>query len=227
MLTYVLYRGVKKPIDDLAPRAQRLSEGNLEMDQPTKLVPETAKMSDALNEAIRNIDQLKSQADALALGELSHPALQRALPGRLGSSLFHSVVRVSDLQQRLAHDATHDSLRSHGVRVALDNFGTGYTTISQLGRVPVDIPKIDQSFLLSNDIVADRATVTGLVVNVAHSMGMVAVAEEQAHYALLSAIGCDMAQGYYIARPMPSEEVPPWLNNWRATTANRTAFAPA
>ena len=122
-----------------------------------------------------------------------------------------SVVKHPDL----ARDELNE-LRSNGVKTALDDFGTGYTSIAQLGGVAIDILKIDRSLLVSEDGHPDRGPVIGLVVDVAHRMGMTVVAEGVEvgpHLQLLSSLGCDMAQGYYVARPMPGEDVPDWLRS--------------
>ena len=91
--TVLLYRGVRDPMRDIAGRARRFSEGDFSIPGRVRLPAEVAEVSAVLDDAIRNFDQLKSQADALAAGELSNPALKQAVPGKLGTSLFHSVTR--------------------------------------------------------------------------------------------------------------------------------------
>ncbi|MFZ5580330.1 MAG: sensor domain-containing protein [Pseudomonadota bacterium] len=99
-----------------------------------------------------------------------------------------------------------DQLRAMGMKVALDDFGTGYSALSYLKKFEIDILKIDRSFV--RDIVedpSDRAIVESIIL-MAKRLGIKLVAEgvethEQAE--LLAAAGCDMAQGYFFARPMP------------------------
>lgn len=101
-------------------------------------------------------------------------------------------------------------LRDLGVRIALDDFGTGYSSLSYLRRYPFDKIKIDQSFV--RDVVADPATqviIKGMV-DIAKAMKMDVVAEgiEDPHsLQLLSELGCDIGQGYYLFEPMSPEQL--------------------
>jgi diguanylate cyclase (GGDEF)-like protein len=96
--------------------------------------------------------------------------------------------------------------REAGIRIALDDFGTGHSSLTLLRRLPIDIVKIDRSFV--QNIVtcrADRAIVAGAI-NLAHDLGLCVVAEgveTEAHRDLLASLACDQAQGYLFARPMP------------------------
>jgi diguanylate cyclase (GGDEF)-like protein len=105
-----------------------------------------------------------------------------------------------------------------GIGFALDDFGTGYSSLTYLKRLPVKVLKIDQSFVhdMLNDP-EDLAIVVG-VLGLARAFGRQAIAEgaeTRAHCRLLLQIGCDLAQGYGIARPMPSAQVVAWVANWR------------
>ncbi|WP_049821171.1 putative bifunctional diguanylate cyclase/phosphodiesterase [Kineococcus radiotolerans] len=96
-------------------------------------------------------------------------------------------------------------LRAIGVRIAIDDFGTGYTSFGQLARVPVDVLKIDKSFVDSDD--PRTVELVRLVVGAARSFGLGVVAEgveqaEQVH--ALRATGCDTVQGFYFSRPVPA-----------------------
>ncbi|SFD71698.1 EAL domain-containing protein [Massilia yuzhufengensis] len=97
-------------------------------------------------------------------------------------------------------------LKRLGVRLAVDDFGTGYSGLACLRRFPIDVLKLDRSFLLPAD---DNATTVDFVkafVDMAHALGMAVVAEGvETPEALdfLRAARCDQAQGYYLARPMP------------------------
>jgi EAL domain-containing protein (putative c-di-GMP-specific phosphodiesterase class I) len=105
-----------------------------------------------------------------------------------------------------------------GIGFALDDFGTGYSSLTYLKRLPVEVLKIDQSFV--HDMLSDPedlAIVEG-VLGLAKAFGRRAIAEgaeTPAHCRLLLQIGCDLAQGYGIARPMPSAQVDAWVANWR------------
>jgi diguanylate cyclase (GGDEF)-like protein len=101
------------------------------------------------------------------------------------------------------------SLREIGVRVAIDDFGTGYTSIGQLSRLPVDVLKIDRSFVSSPD--AGHADLVRLLISAAHSFSLGVVAEgveEDTQLSVLLAASCDAAQGYLFARPVPADDLP-------------------
>jgi diguanylate cyclase (GGDEF)-like protein/PAS domain S-box-containing protein len=105
-----------------------------------------------------------------------------------------------------------------GVDFALDDFGTGYSSLTYLKHLPVTLIKIDQSFVsgLLNDT-EDLAILEG-VVGLAHAFKRQVIAEGMetpAHGRRLLALGCELAQGYGIARPMPAAEVPQWLIHWQ------------
>ncbi|WP_218942702.1 EAL domain-containing protein [Rhodoferax sp. BLA1] len=104
-----------------------------------------------------------------------------------------------------------------GVSFALDDFGTGYSSLTYLKRLPAQVLKIDQSFVRDMlDDPEDRAIVEG-VLGLARAFGREAVAEgaeTAAHCRLLLRVGCDLAQGYGIARPMPADAVLNWVEGW-------------
>jgi diguanylate cyclase (GGDEF)-like protein/PAS domain S-box-containing protein len=105
-----------------------------------------------------------------------------------------------------------------GVTIALDDFGTGYSSLSYLRRLPVDILKIDQSFV--HDMLDNPEDLTILegILALTKAFRRKAVAEgvETAdHGLMLLRLGCQIAQGYGIARPMPATELLDWMKNWR------------
>jgi diguanylate cyclase (GGDEF)-like protein len=106
--------------------------------------------------------------------------------------------------------AALSTLRSFGVRVALDDFGTGYSSLSRLDRLPVDIVKIDRSFVMALPPDTTRAPLVAAIIAMAGAMGMQVVAEgiEAPHQArLLETLGCDEGQGYWLGRPLPAHQV--------------------
>ncbi|MFC7459626.1 putative bifunctional diguanylate cyclase/phosphodiesterase [Hydrogenophaga defluvii] len=113
---------------------------------------------------------------------------------------------------------TIERLYALGVRVSIDDFGTGYSSLSYLQRLPAQFIKIDQSFvrdMLSSD--TDRALVQAIV-GLAKAFGREAVAEgveTHEHAAVLGAMGCDIVQGYGIARPMPAADLLAWVSGYR------------
>jgi EAL domain-containing protein (putative c-di-GMP-specific phosphodiesterase class I) len=117
-----------------------------------------------------------------------------------------------------------------GVRWALDDFGTGYSTLTYLKRLPVQVLKIDRSFVLNmlNDA-QDRAIVEG-VISLARTFDCVAVAEgveTPAQARMLLDMGCEIGQGAGIALPMPATEVAGWISEWRGLFALSSAPAGA
>jgi EAL domain-containing protein (putative c-di-GMP-specific phosphodiesterase class I) len=95
-------------------------------------------------------------------------------------------------------------LKRLGIRLALDDFGTGYSSMSYLRRLPIDILKIDQSFIADIDHVITGGAVVEAVTNLAHALGLSVTAEgieTQRQSNEVRAIGCDSAQGFFYARP--------------------------
>jgi diguanylate cyclase (GGDEF)-like protein/PAS domain S-box-containing protein len=119
-----------------------------------------------------------------------------------------------------------------GVSFALDDFGTGYSSLSYLKRLPVHFLKIDQTFV--HDMLNDSEDLTLLegVLGLANAFRREAVAEgveTVEHGLMLLRLGCELAQGYGIARPMPGSELPVWTADWRPDPrwANVSPVAPA
>lgn len=101
---------------------------------------------------------------------------------------------------------TLTALRSHGVTVSLDDFGTGFSSLAYLRRFPVDQLKIDRSFIDPLGSSTADAEIVRMIVDLAHLLGMEVVGEgveSQDQARILTALGCDLAQGYVFARPQP------------------------
>jgi len=99
-------------------------------------------------------------------------------------------------------------LRRMGVKVSMDDFGTGQSSLGYLKRLPIDVVKIDRSFVQEVATNPDYAAIAGAVVAMAHSMGLRVVAEgvettEQLHF--LRKMNCDEVQGYFLAPPVPPD----------------------
>jgi diguanylate cyclase (GGDEF)-like protein/PAS domain S-box-containing protein len=127
-------------------------------------------------------------------------------PHRLCLEITESVF-MDDIEQ--ATD-TLLALKRLGVRLAIDDFGTGYSSLSYLGRYPVDVLKIDRSFI--SGLASDPAAmvIVSAAVNLAHALGLSVVAEgveTEDELITLRALRCDRAQGYYWSRPRPAQEL--------------------
>jgi EAL domain-containing protein (putative c-di-GMP-specific phosphodiesterase class I) len=156
----------------------------------------------------------------------------RALGGKLEIEVLETAALVD-----VAHTSSLlERCRKLGVRFALDDFGTGYSTLSYLKRLPVDVLKIDRSFVHNMlDDRQDLAIVEG-VIGLARTFDCTVVAEgveTAAQARLLLDLGCDIGQGHGIAVPMPASEVTGWMQNYRGpftltqATTPPTVVAPA
>ncbi|HBF28769.1 bifunctional diguanylate cyclase/phosphodiesterase, partial [Rhizobium sp.] len=127
------------------------------------------------------------------------------------------------LETTLLEDLSEVSKRikactDQGVSFALDDFGIGYSSLSYFSRLPVKVVKIDQSFIRGILSSPDDLALVQSTVSMAHSIGRKVVAEgvETLEHALpLIACGCDYAQGFGIARPMPAADMAAWIRGWR------------
>jgi hypothetical protein len=105
-----------------------------------------------------------------------------------------------------------------GVRFSLDDFGTGYSSLTYLKRLPADLLKIDQSFVIDMIADSDDFVIVEGIVGLAKAFGRKVLAEGVetiSHGELLLALGCELGQGYGIARPMPADDVTAWVHQWR------------
>ena len=101
-------------------------------------------------------------------------------------------------------------LHELGVQIAIDDFGTGFSSLGQLRRFPVDMIKVDRSFVQGVEHDARDAAITANLVSLAHALGLVAIAEgieTDGQLTSVRDIGCDLAQGFLFARPVPPEEM--------------------
>jgi len=166
-----------------------------------------------------NIGSLQLQQPGFVAGLGALLARHAGLPPRclemeiLETSALQDIAQVSDVMQ---------ACQALGVRFALDDFGTGYSSLAYLKRLPAEQIKIDQSFV--RDMLVDEedlAIVKG-VIGLAQAFGREVIAEGVetiAHGTLLLGLGCELAQGYGIARPMPAQELPGWVARWRPDAA--------
>ncbi len=126
--------------------------------------------------------------------------------GTLEIELTESVI----MQNAPAAVNTLEKLHSMGVRLSIDDFGTGYSSLSYLKRFPIDVLKIDQTFVRDITTDADDAAIVRAIITMALSLGIEVIAEGVENIAqleFLRAQGCHMVQGYYFSRPQPADIV--------------------
>ena len=116
------------------------------------------------------------------------------------------------------------ALRQLGVRIAIDDFGVGYSSLARLKDLPLDLLKIDRSFVANLPQGNTDRAVAELIVRLASSLDMATVAEGVETIEQLRSVidlGCDQAQGYLFASPMTMTRVPGWLERWRGQDRQR------
>ena len=147
--------------------------------------------------------------------ELDAPAFAGRVAGILADTgLSPHCLHLEITETALAHDprrfidALHD-LRRSGLRLALDDFGTGHSTLAHVQRLPVQVLKIDRTFVATLGTEANGSAIADNVLSLARSLDLRIVAEgvEEAHQAaILRTLGCDLVQGYLYGRPVAAEQ---------------------
>jgi len=142
---------------------------------------------------------------------MAHPSIE---PARLELEILETsaLLDVRQVGQVLT------ACRQLGMSCALDDFGTGYSSLSYLKRLPAQVLKIDQSFVRDMlDDPDDLAILEGVLglANAFHRQAIAEGVESVEHGVMLLQLGCELAQGYGIARPMPAEDLPAWAGQWK------------
>ncbi|MEK9133499.1 MAG: EAL domain-containing protein, partial [Pseudomonadota bacterium] len=133
-------------------------------------------------------------------------------PAFLGLELTEGLV----MQQAEASVNTLRELKAMDMRISIDDFGTGYSSLSYLKRFPIDVLKIDQSFVRDIPGDADDAAIASTIITMAHSLGLKVVAEgvetkEQLNF--MREHGCDAMQGYFLSKPLPADQFESFLKS--------------
>ena len=184
--------------------------------------------------ALRQLDQWNRQGLHLRIG-INVSAGQLMAPqfaGRLREQLErHASVKPEQVELEVLESTAFSDFdqarrvlsecHALGVRFALDDFGTGYSSLAYLRTLPVDVLKIDQSFVC--DMLDDPSdmSIVESVVSLSQAFNRSVIAEgveTEAQAALLTWLGCRYGQGYGIARPMPATELPGWVRHWSDQT---------
>jgi diguanylate cyclase (GGDEF)-like protein/PAS domain S-box-containing protein len=153
-----------------------------------------------------------------------------ALLEQTGSRVDLEIVESSQLNDVVETGELLRSCHELGATVSIDDFGTGYASLTWLRRLPVDTVKIDRTFVGEMLEEAESRAIVEATLGLAQAFDLGIVAEgveEEAQGVALLARGCDVAQGYAIARPMTAAALPAWEAQWRPPEAWRVAPAPA
>jgi diguanylate cyclase (GGDEF)-like protein len=136
------------------------------------------------------------------------------------SSIMDDPVRAIGLLTRLSE---------MGIGLSIDDFGTGYSSMSYLKRLPVDALKIDKSFVLGMQVDENDAIIVRSIIDLGRNLGMHVIAEgveTDELCAALKSMGCDVAQGFGISRPLPAPKLGAWMLAHRAVKAEAPADSP-
>ncbi|HKM16234.1 MAG TPA: EAL domain-containing protein [Marinospirillum sp.] len=153
----------------------------------------------AVNIAAQQLDS------GLLLQQVDNLLSQYELPARMLELELTESALMEDAEAAIIE---MQSLRNRGISLAIDDFGTGYSSLSYLQRFPLDILKIDRSFLMTDQGNKNQGTLTRAIIALGHGLGMKVVAEgveEQQQLVELKQLGCDYAQGFVISRPVPAD----------------------
>lgn len=127
-------------------------------------------------------------------------------------------VTESSIMEDLRHAVSVlECISDIGVRVSMDDFGTGHSSLAQLRNIPLDELKIDKSFVMNLSADPVNESIVETTVQLAHSMGLTVVAEgveDEDCLRRIAAFGCEQAQGYFISKPMPAARFVSWVNRF-------------
>jgi diguanylate cyclase (GGDEF)-like protein len=163
---------------------------------------------------------------SMAINLSTRSLLDDGFPDEVKAALDHAGVPAHLLELEVTESAIMtDPMKARrllielsdlGVRIAIDDFGTGYSSLAYLKDLPVSQLKIDQSFVHNMHDDLNDAIIVRSVVDLGHNLGLQTVAEgveDHQTWMQLAQLGCDDAQGYFLARPMPPAELMPWLQS--------------
>ncbi|MGI8593969.1 MAG: putative bifunctional diguanylate cyclase/phosphodiesterase [Solirubrobacteraceae bacterium] len=172
-------------------------------------------LQEACRQARRWIDLPQAPTMTVAVNLSARQLTRPELPARIvaalrASDLDHSALRLDVSEEALTADlegglAALEGLRRSGLRVTLDDFGTGHARLGDLKRLPVDALKLDPSYVAGLGSDAQDGAIAGAVIGLAHALGLQAMAEgveTREQLDALKALGCDLVQGYYFSRPL-------------------------
>ena len=161
----------------------------------------------------------------LSLKSLGEPGLAERITERVAAQKVAPKSIVLEITETTAMTDVAKALenltrlRMKGFGLSIDDYGTGYSSMQQLSRIPFSELKIDQSFVLDAVEKASSKVILESSLDMARRLKLKSVAEgveTRAHWNLLQGIGCDVAQGYFVAKPMEAAAFESWVLEWRA-----------
>ncbi len=159
-----------------------------------------------------------------SLSHLDLPELLSETTASCGLSPHHLTVEVTESHLSTDMSVTLDILtrmRLKGFGLSIDDFGTGFSSLEKLQQIPFTELKIDRSFVGNAAQNKASQAILESSINLARKLNIRCIAEgveQQAEWDLVSALGCDCVQGFYIARPMPAQEFPHWARDYMIKT---------
>ena len=148
--------------------------------------------------------------------QLAHPGFEDMVLSVLrDSGACPELITLEITESMLIHDTAGkadvlERLRAMGTRIALDDFGTGYSSLSSIREMPIDILKIDKSFIDNIASSAEAVSLTQTIIHLANDLGLTTIAEgaeELEQVEILRHLGCQLVQGYYFSKPVPAAEL--------------------
>jgi diguanylate cyclase (GGDEF)-like protein/PAS domain S-box-containing protein len=125
-------------------------------------------------------------------------------------SLCLEITESALMEDAEAAAAQLDQLRSLGISLGVDDFGTGYSSLAYLNRFPLDVLKIDRSFVARLDADTEAETIVAAIIDLAHALDLVVIAEgveTESQLAVLRRLECDQAVGFYFSKPLPADQL--------------------
>ena len=193
-----------------------------------------------IHEAVRQMDQWRKSSLLLPVSvnvdvlQLKKPefleklkSVLLAFPDVPPQSLELEILETTAMGEFPEIRALFDTIHREGVGLSLDDFGTGYSSLAYLKNLPFDTLKIDRSFVMDMVLNREDLAIIESVASLANIFERTVIAEgmEKPEYgAVLLRLGCDRAQGFAIARPMPADEVPLWMEKWAENASRTIAF---
>lgn len=176
-------------------------------------------------------------ASSLSVNLSAHDIQNPALIARVGHLAASWDVAENAIQFEMTESALMDDpetamrslarLTDMGFEIWIDDFGTGYSSLSYLQKFPIHAIKIDQSFVRPMNVDAGSNAIVHATIDLGHHLGLHVVAEgveDLPAWGSLKAYGCDVAQGFFVAQPMPVAQFPNWQSGWRIGDADAVPF---